>query len=642
MEDVKEKNANLEKFGTNLTNKYKSGDFDKVHGRDKETSELIKVLLKKKKNNVIMVGPPGVGKTVMIHKLIDKISKFDVPKELYNKVIYSLETASITAGTQYRGQMEERLKMILDEAQANENIILFIDEIHTILESGNNSLNIANIMKPYLTSGKMQVIGATTFDEYKKYFEKDGALTRRFHQLVIDEPDEKTCIDIIKNCISDYSIFHNVEFPETLLEKIPYLAKKFISDRFLPDSAIDIIDEVGATIKASRNKPELTNLLIEKNNLESEKLRIIKLSDWDSAGDIMKRSEEVKEKIKLITSQEQNNEKVVVLEDQVLKVVSSLSNIPIDKLTKSGKDKIHELVKVFDEKIIGQKEATDKIIRTLKRNVLGFNNPNKPLCVSLFLGKSGTGKTYLSQLLSETWYDGKLIRVDMSEYQEKFTSSSMFGAPPGYVGYDQGGNLTEQVRRNPYSVVLLDEVEKAHPDILNLLLQIFDNGYATDNQGRKVNFRYCIFIMTSNLGARDSEKSRVGFGGGESVNLVDTSKNAALKHFTPEFINRIDDIIIFNELGKNEIVKIFDIEIKNVNKIFSRKNIELIITDDLKEYVLTKGYDSKYGARPLKRAIESIIVDAFGDYIIESEIPAKKIQASWDSKKLCVKFKKIK
>lgn len=635
------KNETLDKFAVNITNKAINGEIDRIFGREKELDDMTKILSRKKKNNVVMVGYPGVGKTEMAYYLAQRIVEQKVPYGLLNKVIYSIDSASITAGTQYRGQMEERLKKILQEAEEDERVILFIDEIHTILDNGSsNSLNIANIMKPHLSTGKLQVIGATTFEEYKKFFEKDGALSRRFNKLIIDEPSEASCIEIIKKSISSYEEFHYVKFPEDIIYKIPSLAKKYIKDRYLPDSAIDIIDELGAKIKVEKTKPstKLLKLLDEMDETQKKKIELIKNEKWDEIA-YFKPNVLDKLKDKISTEQEnfinkvQNINKTEISEDDLLVVVSQISKVPLDKLNKDGKDNVKKLEDILNKELINQDDAKNKVLKALKRNVLGFNNPNKPIASFLLLGKSGSGKTHLAKLISKAWYDGNLVRIDMSEYQDKISSTALLGSPPGYVGYDQGGSLTEQVRRNPYSILLLDEIEKADKQILNTLLQVLDEGHATDAQGRKVDFKNCIIIMTSNLGAKDSEYKKPSFGGGQEVKLTDTSIEAAKKHFTPELWNRIDQVIVFNPLVKEDMFKILDLELNIVKDMLkTKKDISVSFTKKLKEILVDKGFDPKLGARPLKRAVESLVVDEITEYLIFLTESPKKLNVNWDEK----------
>jgi ATP-dependent Clp protease ATP-binding subunit ClpC len=620
------KNETLEKFATNVTNKAINGELDRVFGREKELEDMCKILSRKKKNNVVLVGFPGVGKTDIVNLLCQRIVDQKVPYGLLNKTIYSLDAASITAGTQYRGQMEERLKKIMQEAEDDENVILFIDETHSILDNGSsNSLNIANIMKPHLSTGKLQVIGATTFDEYKKFFEKDGALSRRFNKLVIDEPSEESCVEIIKKCISSYEEFHLVKFPEEIINKIPSYAKKYIKDRYLPDSAIDIIDELGAKLKVEKTKPstKLLKMLDEMEEVQAKKIDLIKNEKWD---EISHFKPNVLDKLRDKIANEQNNyiskiqnvEKTEITEEDLLKVVATISKVPIDKLNKDGKSNIKKLEDVLNRELINQDDAKNKVLRALKKRVLNLNNVNKPVSY-LFLGKTGSGKSFISKLIAEHWFDGSLIRFDMGEFQDKISSTSLLGSSPGYIGYEEGGNLTEQVKRNPFSLILFDEIEKANKDILNILLTILDEGYCTDAKGRKVDFKNCIIIMTSNLGAKDSEYKKPSYGGGKNVNLNNTSVESAKKHFSPELWNRIDEVVVFNPLTKDDMYKILDIEIEKFKKMLKNRGVNLNINKKVRDYLVEKGFDENLGARPLKRTFENLLVDEIVDVLIYND-----------------------
>lgn len=634
------KNETLDKFAINITNQAINGELDRVFGREKELDDMIKILSRKKKNNVVLVGLAGTGKTCIIGMLAQRIVEQKVPVGLINKIIYSIDSASITAGTQYRGQMEDRLKKILQEAEDDERIMLFIDEIHTILDNGaTNSLNIANIMKPHLTSGKLQVIGATTFDEYKKFFEKDGALSRRFNKLIIDEPTEEACVEIIKQCIGIYEEFHYVKFPDEIIKEIPKLAKKYIKDRYLPDSAIDIIDIIGAKIKVDKTKPssKLLKMLDKMDENQKIKIDLIKNENWEDIGNFKKN---VLDKLKEEITEEQNNfknkirnlEKTEITNEDLLTVVSSISKIPLDKLSKDGKDKVKKLEETLNKELINQDEAKDKILKALKKSVVGFNNPNRPVGVFLFCGKSGSGKSFLAKLISKSWYDNNLIKIDMSEYQEKISSTALSGSPPGYVGYEQGGSLTEQVRRNPYSLVLLDEIEKADKQILNNLLQVFEDGYMTDAQGRVIDFKNTIIIMTSNLGARESEYIKPGFGKVNGSELQNTTIDIARKYFTPELWNRIDQVVVFNALTKEDMTGILELEIDRFKQTLKAKNVSLVINKKLKEVLIEKGFDANLGARPLKRTFENIVVDEVVEFLINNE-DVKKLNLTWNEEK---------
>lgn len=547
------KRENLNKYAINITNQSLNGEHDRVFGRETEFDDLCKILLRKRKNNAVLIGSPGVGKSVLIHLLAKRINDGKICAALSKKVIYGIDSASITAGTQYRGQMEQRLKNILSECEDDE-IILFIDEIHTILSGGgsDSSSNIANIMKPYLTSGKMQVIGATTFDEYKKHFEKDAALCRRFNKITINEPSNSECVSILKNCISGYEEYHNVKFSDEILETIPVLSKKYIKDRFLPDSAFDVIDELGAKIKMERTKPnaKMLKLFDEMEEHQNKKSELIKEAKWDEIA-IFKPNVYDKCKAKIdyekamFYNKVNNSGKVDITEKDVLAVVSKISKVPLDSISNDGKENLKKFEQLLDKNLVNQDEAKNKIMKNLKKSVLGFSNPNKPLSM-LFLGQSGGGKTFLTKLLAKAWFNDSLIRIDMSEFQDKMNSSGLIGASAGYVGYEEGGVLTEKVRNNPYSVILFDEIEKADKQVLNTLLPVLDEGHLTDSKGRLVDFKNTIIIMTSNLGVRESSINSVGFNKEDNKTKINNSALvAAKKYFTPEFYNRLDEIIVF-------------------------------------------------------------------------------------------------
>lgn len=652
MEKNKEvkKNEMLETYAINLNKVAIEGGLDKVWGRDKEIIRVSEILGRRKKNNVVLVAHSGVGKTAIVEGLVQRIVDKDVPFELLDKIVWSIDAGSITAGTQYRGQMEDRLKKILSEVEEEKNNILFIDEIHMILDSGSSSsLNIANIMKPYLTSGRLQVIGATTFDEYSKNFEKDGALSRRFHKMVVDEPSIDACIDILKNCSSHYEKFHNVKYSDSILEKLPILSKKYIRDRYLPDSAIDIIDEVGAKIKTHRTLPSKKLIKLQEELIKKEKVKmdIIHSENWDLVPEFIPELTKLKEKIEVekirFESEIQNLENYEISDKDILKVLSSISNIPLDKLSEDGKHNIKILEKALNERLIGQEEGREKILRAIKRNVIGFNNPNRPIASFLLLGKSGTGKTQMAKIISDVWYGKDMIRIDMSEYQDKHSGSGLIGTHAGYVGYEDGGNLTEQVRQNPYSLVLLDEIEKANKDVLNTLLQILDEGSITDGQGRKIDFKNTIIIMTSNLGARKSQSKKAGYGGGKTVDLKDSSITSAKEHFTPELWNRIDQVVVFNPLSKDDVSKILELEIKDFEKVLKSKEIKLFLGKKMKDKIIEDGYDENLGARPLKRAFEKLVIDEVTDFLLDVSVDddVSKLSIIWDEKleKTIVKIK---
>lgn len=620
--------SNLETLCQNMTELYYEKKLDNIFHRDEEVDFLLRILSKKKKNNAILIGDAGVGKTSIINVLIERIENFDVPSNLFNKKIYSLDTNNLVAGTKFRGELENRIKKLLEEIKNKKNIILFIDEIHTIKnDTTNNSVTtFGDILKPYIINSDIQVIGTTTYDDYKKVFEKDKALGRRFHKIDVKEPSVETCKEIVKKLTPSYESFHNVTYPLEIVETIPELAKKYIKNKKLPDSAIDVLDEVGANIRC------LSKLSSDKNKeyseilsmMDKEKIDIIRKEEWSKIPDYIERKNSINEKLI-------NTKGKIVSEKDILNVISIMSNIPLDKLNETGIDRIKKLDKDLHKNVIGQNEAIEKILKSLKRYVIGVNNPNKPISVNLLNGVTGCGKTFLVQELAKHWNNDQIVRLDMSEFQEKFTVSNIIGAASGHVGYDKGGRLTEAVKNNPYSIILLDEIEKAHKDVLNLFLQVFDNGELTDNQNNTVSFRNCIIFMTSNLGAKDSQTKKVGYIGGETKDKDKSSLEAINKYFTPEFINRIDNIIIFNTLTKENLDIILDNEIEKINILLEKKNVKIVLNKNIKNHLIEKGFDSKYGARPLKRTLETLVIDPLTDYLIDNP-DVKKIMIDYKDK----------
>lgn len=615
-------------YGIDLTEKAKAGKLDKVWGRDEEMVRATQILSRRKKNNLLLVGEPGVGKTAIAEKIAQQIVNKEVSHTLQNKVIFSLDIASIIAGTQYRGQMEERLKVITDYLAKNPQIILFIDEIHTIMESSsNNTMSIANIFKPYLTNGTIQCIGATTNDEFKKYFEKDGAMSRRFQKLIIEDPSPETTIQILTSCKDVYEDYHSVFYPLDIIEEIPYLAKRYLPERHLPDSAIDLLDEVGAkvTIDTMATPPKITKLENELENLNSQKKILIKEERWQ---DIIPLKKSIKKNqtslVKEIEKWEDRMSRKTITKEDLLHVLSLQSKIPLDDMTLKGGDKIDKLINSFNNNIIGQQEAKDKIVRALRRNILGISNPNRPVASFLLLGRTGVGKTEIAKILANTWYNDNMLRLDMSEFMEKISSTQLTGSPPGYVGHEKGGRF-EQIRRNPYSLILLDEIEKANSDVLNTLLQILDNGEITDGAGRKISFRNTIIIMTSNLGAKESAIKSTGFKQLDNT-LNDKSIEMAKKFFSPEIWNRIDEVVVFDSLDRDHISKILDIEVEKIILMLKEnRNINLKINKKAKEFLANKGFDETYGARFLKRVIQQELVDVVSEYLLLNDVKENNI-----------------
>lgn len=642
----KEENSVLSNFSVNLTDKARNGELDPVIGRENEIQRACQTLSRRKKNNLIITGNPGCGKTALVEGIAQKIVDKTVSYLLQDKEIFMLDIASLVAGTKYRGQFEERMKAIMDEMTKNKNYIIFMDEIHTALGAGgaSGSLDAANMLKPALSRGEFQCIGATTLDEYREHVEKDGALTRRFQRLDLEDPSVDDTVLIMKQLKSKYEDFHNVIYPDNIIENMPKLAVKYINDRHLPDSAIDLMDECGAKIQIKSVKvgEKITKLEEQMEDLQEEKMQLVKSQKWEEIKEFKKRFNQVEDKLlnETIAFEDKlkNREKTEITEKDFLEVLSLISNIPLDKLKTQGKEVLNLVKDMFDKYLIGQDEAVKEVVKVLKRNTIGLSNPDRPIAVFLFLGPTGVGKTQLAKLLSEAWYNRDMIRVDMSEYMEKHSVSKMAGAPPGYVGYDKGGDLTEKVRRNPYSLILLDEVEKAHPDVFNQFLQVFDDGHLTDGNGRKVNFKNTIIIMTSNLGVRQSQEKSIGFGANSETSKRDKIESSALdaakKHFSPEFLNRLDKIVVFNELSKDNISNILNIELEKAKTLLTERNIKLRVGPKVKEYIVENGYDSDYGARPLARAVDKYVKDSITDYILEQDEEVKDCTLSlkWDDK----------
>lgn len=621
------KNPTLEEFGINLTIKAINGELDKVFGRENELEDLIKILSRKKKNNAIMVSYPGVGKTSMVFLLAQRIVEQKVPTGLLNKVIYSLDSASLTAGTKYRGEMEERVKKILKEAEEDENIILFIDEIHTILDSsGNNAMNISNIMKPHLTSGKLQVAGATTFDEFSKFFEKDSALSRRFNRLTIEEPSIEACEVIIKQCIGSYEKFHNVNFSDEIIKQIPILAKKYIKDRYLPDSAIDIVDELGAKIKVERTKPsnKLLKMLDEMEENQKVKLELIKNEDWETISTF---KPQVLDKLKNKITYEQekfnerinNSDRIEITQEDLLKVVSKISKVDLSKLHENGGDIIKNLEKVLNEELINQDEAKTKILKVLKKNILGFNNPTKPLCSIYMNGVSGSGKTFFVKLVAKA-LGLKLITINCAELGSGESSiSKLSGSNAGYIGHGEQ-TVLDKVKNDPNCILLWDEFDKISPNLYPSLLSILDEGILIDNKNERINFENTYMFFTSNDAITELNYVKPGFGAKESneVNIKSTSTDVIRKKLPPELYNRFSDFITFDVLKKPEMILVVEAEINNFKKILKAKGIVLTVNKNVKEFIADKYTDTKLGARPIKRGFETSVIEVVSDFLIEN------------------------
>ena len=636
----------LDKFGKNLTELAKQGKIDPVIGREEEISRVMQILIRRTKNNPCLVGDPGVGKTAIAEGLALRIAENNVPDVIKGKIVYSMEMGSMVAGSKYRGEFEERIKNMLDEAVADPNVILFIDEIHTLVGAGDTSggsMDAANIMKPLLTKNELQIIGATTLDEYSKFIEKDHALERRFQKVLIEEPSIEDAIAIMKGLRSKYEDHHKIHIPDEVLEQSVRLSARYVSDRFLPDKAIDLVDEAAAAKRINYADSKVKNDLEKKiEEIKAKKKTAVDAQDFEAAQTLKEEEEKLTEKLSLLQDKvkpDENGFTGTLTVDDVAVVLAKWTGIPTTKITESDADKLKNLEAELEKRVVGQDEAVHAIAKAIRRGRLGLKDEKRPSGTFIFLGTTGVGKTELAKALAEVMFgnESALVRIDMSEYMEKHDVSRLIGAPPGYVGYDEGGQLTEAVRRHPYSVVLFDEIEKAHPEIFNTMLQVLDDGRLTDGHGRTVDFRNTIIIMTSNIGARmlvGSEGRRIGFSmaddndkdelsreglyGGKSY---DEAKKVVIdelkKTFTPEFVNRVDDIIFFRMLGKDSLVKIVDILMKQVGKRIRDLGMEIELTESAKELLAKKGYDPQYGARPLRRVITSMVEDRFSEAMLD-------------------------
>ena len=634
--NVKSKTPVLDNFGRDVTALAERNSLDPVVGREKEIERVSQILSRRKKNNPLLIGEPGVGKSAIAEGLALRIIQKKVSRVLYGKRVVSLDLASLVAGTKYRGQFEERMKAVMNELEKNDNVILFIDEIHTIVGAGGatGSLDASNMFKPALARGDIQCIGATTLDEYRQNIEKDGALERRFQKVLIEETDVEETIEILKNIKEKYENHHNVIYTNDALTACAELTYRYVTDRYLPDKAIDALDEAGSRVHINNmNVPdEIIKLEEELEKVKQLKNSVVKKQKYEEAAKL--RDDEKRVEKTLLEAQDRWQEesklnRVTVNEIDISDVVSMMTNIPVNKIVKSEKNKLAILTDKISQKIIGQKEAVKKVVKSIQRNRAGLKEPNKPIGSFIFLGQTGVGKTQLAKILAEEIFDSEenLIRIDMSEYMEKFAISRLIGAPPGYVGYEEGGQLSEKVRRRPYSVILLDEVEKAHPDVFNMLLQVLDDGFLTDSLGRKINFQNTIIIMTSNIGARQVKDFGTGVGF-ETTSIKSQAddieknviNNALKKTFAPEFLNRVDDIVIFNSLEKNDIYQIVEIELKALISRIERLGYKVSLTTDAKSFICEKGFDKKNGARPLKRAIQKYIEDLLAEEIVNNKI----------------------
>lgn len=625
----------LDNFSRDLIKLAEQGKLDPVIGREKEIQRIAQILSRRKKNNPIIVGEPGAGKTAIVEGLAMKIFEGDCPQNLCEKRIVSLDMTSIVAGTKYRGQFEERLKVILEELHNNPDIIVFIDEIHTIIGAGNSSgsLDASNIFKPALARGELQCIGATTLDEYREHIEKDGALDRRFQKVIVDGATPEQTLEILKRLKFQYEKHHKVSYSDKALEACVQLAGRYITDREFPDKAIDILDEVGAKSQINVKFPELIDQLkLEAVNIKDEKLLVVKQQRYEDAAQLRDKEKKILKKLeeekKKFESEQQNNRQIIT-EDMVYEVVSMMTKIPISKLTSDEAEALLDLEKNLSKSVIGQKEAVSKISKSIRRNRVGIKDPNRPIGSFIFLGSTGVGKTHLAKRLAEEIFGDPeaLIRVDMSEYQEKYSMSRLIGSPPGYVGYNEGGQLTEAVKNKPYSVVLFDEVEKANKDIFHLLLQMLDDGFLTDSFGRKINFKNTLIIMTSNIGVKRLQDFGTGVGfdtnsrSGNNEELKKSFLQKELKNFfTPEFLNRVDEIVVFNPLKEEEVKMIVDIELQKLLDRLTKMGYTININDEVRSHISKIGFDEKYGARPIKRAIQEQIEDLISEEVLRKRI----------------------
>ena len=633
----------LNQYGTDLTKKALDGKLDPVIGRDKEIERVIQILSRRSKNNPCLIGEPGVGKTAIVEGLAQKIVAGDVPELLKDKRVVNVDISSMVAGAKYRGDFEERIKKSLEEVRKAGDVILFIDEIHTIVGAGSaeGAVDAANILKPLLARGEIQVVGATTLNEYRKYIEKDAALERRFSQVLVTEPTEEDTIKILEGIRDKYEAHHNVKITDEAIKAAVELSERYINDRYLPDKAIDLMDEAASKVKMQTyTKPDSIKELeakIEKTSKEKEEA--IATQNFETAAKL--RDTEKSQKEELQKKQEKwknsNNKKVMTLtKEDIAGVIASWTGIPVNKITETENEKLKKLEEILHKRVVGQDEAVTAVSKAIRRGRVGLKDPNRPIGSFLFLGPTGVGKTELAKSLADAMFgdENSMIRVDMSEFMEPHSVAKLIGSPPGYVGYDDGGQLTEKVRRKPYCVILFDEVEKAHPDVMNMLLQILEDGRLSDSQGRTVNFKNTIIIMTSNIGARlITDHNKLGFSGNsnekeENKNEYEDTKKAVMaelkKEFKPELINRIDDIIVFHKLSDDNVKAIIDIMLKEVAKRLEKQEIKIEISDDVKELIAKKGVDKDYGARPLRRAIQNMVEDKIAEAILDGKIVPNK------------------
>lgn len=635
---AKSKTPVLDNFGRDITKLAEVGNLDPIVGREAEIERVSQILSRRKKNNPILIGEPGVGKTAIVEGLALRIVQRKVSRVLFDKRVISLDLAALVAGTKYRGQFEERMKAIMNELEKNRDVILFIDEIHTIVGAGgaSGSLDASNIVKPALARGELQCIGASTLDEYRMHIEKDGALDRRFQKVIIEPPSVDDTIVILNNIKSKYEDFHNVTYGDDAIEACVKLSDRYMTDRLLPDKAIDVLDEVGARVHLKNiNVPEtIVELEKEIEAVKNEKNKVVKSQRFEEAAalrDTEKKLGESLEQAKAAWEEESKHKRYPISEENIAEVVSMMTGIPVKRMVQAETDKLRRMNEEMKGMVVGQDEAIVKVVKAIQRNRVGLKDPKKPIGTFIFLGPTGVGKTELARALARNMFESEdaLIRIDMSEYMEKFTVSRLIGAPPGYVGYEEGGQLTEKVRRKPYCVILLDEIEKAHPDIYNILLQVLDDGQLTDGLGRKIDFKNTLIIMTSNIGVRQLKEFGDGVGFATATRIQNAEENnkavieKALKRtFSPEFLNRIDDVVVFNSLTKENIFNIIDILMKGVEKRLQNLGFSLELTEAAKDFIADKGYDVQYGARPLHRAIQKYLEDPLAEEILNFTITA--------------------
>ena len=630
----------LDNFSRDLIKMAEEGKIDPIVGRDKEVKRIAQILSRKKKNNAVIVGDAGVGKSALVEKLALMIVKGDCPTNLLDKRIMSLDLTSLVAGTKYRGQFEERIKAIINELQEAPNVIIFIDELHTMVGAGNASgaMDAANILKPALARGELQCIGATTFDEFKKHIEKDGALVRRFQKVILKEPTMEETVEILKNLKDSYESFHKVDYEDDVIETIVKLSARYITDRQFPDKAIDVIDELGSEKRISTRIPEsIEKLKLQADEIRERKVQVVKSQNYEQAAKLRDEEKKVLDKLELEKKkwlEKQKDNKIPVSVDDVYTIVSEMTGVPITKLDSKETKKLLEMESILTERVIGQEEAITSISKAIRRNRVGIKDANKPIGSFIFLGSTGVGKTHLAKSLANTLFGDpdKIIRVDMSEYMDRHNVSKLIGSPPGFVGYDEGGQLTEKVKNNPFSVILFDEIEKAHKDVFNILLQILDEGHLTDSFGRKVNFTNCLVIMTSNIGAK--KVSEFGGGVGFSTSSSEVKKYEVRKsmiqkslkqHFNPEFLNRIDDIVLFNSLNEETLKKIIDIEIGKLSNRLIEKNYKVTFDKTVIDRIFELNSQEEYGARPLKRIIQNLCEDFLSEEILRGNILENKL-----------------